>query len=166
MAAAPVVIDCGGSTRVKQLGNVHNNMDGLIGTPHQDNADGTFPANVGAGVPANAVIKLAHVTPTGGHGSAHAQVNMGAGDTLVITSEFGQQATLTLSALGILALALTGPAGVPPLVDARQVGNQRRYEVVNAGAITTVVLNPAAGPPVQLFPTAGIQAVYVSVHLS
>jgi hypothetical protein len=60
-------------------------------------------------------------------------------DVIVIHSGNLQQAKLDLTGSSNLFITLSSPvAGLEPLVHAKQNGDQRRYVVSNAGAITKV----------------------------
>ncbi|HKA02315.1 MAG TPA: hypothetical protein VKE70_37645 [Candidatus Solibacter sp.] len=167
--ADPVVFDDGGSTRIRQLNSF--TMDGLLGivgggggVTFQDAAAASF---VNGGGVFSCTLRVRHHDPDGFH---HIQPG-GPGlplqrtDTVTITSQNGQVATLTFDAATFrMVITLSAGGGVTPIVEARQNNNQRRYIVTNAGPIQSVVVT-RAGVPTQVFPPAGAQpSIYTMVH--
>jgi hypothetical protein len=128
--AEAVIFDDGGSTRIKQLkrGTTTGLMDNLLQSPnHNDNADGTFSK-----------IKIRYLDDDG-EPDPPISKNLNPNDVIVIHSGNLQQAKLDLTGSSNLFITLSSPvAGLEPLVHAKQNGDQRRYVVSNAGAITKV----------------------------
>lgn len=128
--ADTVIIDDGGSTRIKQLkrGTTTGLMDNLLQSPnHNDNADGTFTK-----------IKIRYLDEDG-ETDPPITKTLNPNDVIVITSGNLQEAKLDLTGSSNLFITLSSPvAGLEPLVHAKQNGDQRRYVVSNAGAITKV----------------------------
>jgi hypothetical protein len=168
MPAEPVIIDDGGSTRIRQVKN-DVTMDGLLGTTaggattYADKANDVF---VAGGLFRCTLTVRCHEK----NGSHHVSVNqpLAAGDNVVVLSENGQKLTMNFDATSRLAITLTTTAaGVDPLVEAKQHKRQRRYDVVNAGPIAQVFLNgalifDAAVPPAPATPPI----VYTMLHLT
>jgi hypothetical protein len=175
MANAPVIFDDGGSTRIKQLKD-NVNMDGLLGTPVganivcQDKADGPF-VDVHGNFKCHMTIRFhqgdgtQNVLPPGSGGVA-AGMDLVVSDTVVITSQNGQVATVTFDATNLLTVQLSTPVpGVIPLVEAKQYLRQRRYVVVNAGPIQTVVFIRAL-VTTGIFDLNANPSIYTMVHFS
>lgn len=175
MANAPVIFDDGGSTRIKQLKDSVN-MDGLLGTPVgqnivcQDKADGPF-VDVHGNFKCHMTIRFhqgdgnQNVLPPGGGGVA-AGMDLLQNDSVVITSQNGQIATVTFDATNLLTIQLTTPdPDVVPLVEAKQYLKQRRYVVVNAGPIQTVAI-VRAQVTTGIFDLNANPSIYTMVHLS
>jgi hypothetical protein len=175
MPNSPVIIDDGGSTRIKQLKD-NVNMDGLLGTPSggvfvfQAPADGPF-VDGGGNFKCHMKVRFHQndgnqtVLPPGGAG-VPAGVDLQANDQVTITSQNGQVATITFDAGNLMQIALTaGAPGITPLVEAKQNLLQRRYVVINAGAIQTVtytrggVVNP-------VFDLTSNPSIYTMVHMA
>src|SRR5436189_6466013 len=120
--AEPVIIDDGGSTRIKQLKPL-GNMDGLLG-----NSAGDFEA-----------MATDQFATTGGtfrcflrvrthkneDGAAHVETRILAQtDTVVIVSENQQKVELTFTSSKLLNIKLTSlVTAVNPIVEARQGNN-------------------------------------------
>ncbi len=164
--AAPVIIDDGGSTRLKQLGP--GKLDNLlevanVGGTNQssDIAEGEFSQ-----------IKIVCVDETG---AATTITPGGAPIALVVNDTFevfsgnhrvhgrivdrSSNPPFTAADCEITVKAI---GGIEPMVEARHHKQQRRYIISNAPAIDKVVVN-AAGPP-QTFPIQN--AIYTVVILN
>ncbi|MBM3814359.1 MAG: hypothetical protein FJW20_22270 [Acidimicrobiia bacterium] len=146
MAASPVIIDDGGSTRIKQAGNANPDMDRLMTDPHTDFAAGTFPANIGGVIGAHCQVIINSIDKNGRVTRLPASADdprfsLTGGQTAEIISEPNQRLEITLGSNGVLTLNLSGPHGDPPLVEARQIATQRRYIVANSGSIRKVRIN-------------------------
>jgi len=133
MAADAVIIDDGGSTRIKQLkGNVGDGkMDDLI-SEKTDQAKGKF--------------KSLRIVFFDSDGVAHGPIdrNLNANDRFEIQSGNQQKIVGLMNGAKKLSLSLeSGCTDLDPLVDAKQHKQQRRYIVSNAGPILTVSLNNA-----------------------
>jgi hypothetical protein len=146
---SPVVIDDGGSTRIKQLKD-HARMDDLMGT--QVGGEDVFqgiaadPFADAAGFKCLMKVRYHdyddaehHIVPTGG-------LDLLRTDVITITSKNGQIATITFDATNRLIITLTStPGKADPMVDTKKDGKLRRYVVINAGPIQTVEVARAAG---------------------
>ena len=134
MAADAVIIDDGGSTRIKQIkGTVADGkMDDLI-ADKTDQAKGKF--------------KTLRIVFFDGDGDAHGPIDqdLNPGDSFEIESANQQKIVGELNGARKLSLSIeSGAADVDPLVDAKQHNLQRRYIVSNAGSIRKVSVNGAA----------------------
>jgi hypothetical protein len=131
--ADAVIIDDGGSTRIKQLrgnGGATGHLDQLMEPGNSDNAHGAFTE-----------LRIQFLDADGEPGEAITDSLDNNGLTVVtIQSDNGQNVTATVAGGGLtLKLAATSQ-GVQPLVHGKQNGNQRRYVVSNAGAIQKVTI--------------------------
>jgi hypothetical protein len=134
MAQDAVIIDDGGSTRIKQLkGNVADGkMDDLI-SEKTDQAKGKF--------------KSLRIVFFDGDGNPHGPIDqsLNASDRIEIQSGNQQKIVGLLNGAKKLSLSLESDCvNLDPLVDAKQHNQQRRYIVSNAGPILTVKVNNAA----------------------
>jgi len=140
--ASPVVIDDGGSTRIKQLKN-NATMDGLMGQDvlgadvFKDNAADPFVDNTGA-FRCHMEVRYHddndaqhHLVPVGG-------LDLLISDVVTISSKNGQVAEITFTAAGLLTIELKNAGGAIPIVDSKRDAKRRRYIVTNAGAILRV----------------------------
>jgi hypothetical protein len=133
--ADAVIIDDGGSTRIKQLkGNeADGKMDDLI-SEKTDQAKGTF-----------ATLRVVFFDADGNpHGPLDRNLN--ANDRIVIQSGNKQKVIGLLNGAKKLSISLESddPDNLESLVDAKQHKQQRRYVVSNAGRILKVKINNAA----------------------
>ena len=131
--ADAVIVDDGGSTRIKQMrGNVADGkMDDLI-SERTDQAKGTFQS--------------LRVVFFDGDGVAHGPIDqdLEANDRFEIQSGNLQKIVGLLNGARKLSLSLeSGCKDLDPIVDAKQAKLQRRYIVSNAGAILKVSINNA-----------------------
>ena len=145
--ASPVVIDDGGSTRIRQLKD-NVTMDGLMGKDvagsdvFQDHADeafvklGVFQCHMEVRYH-DADDAQHHILPVGGK-------DLLANDTIVLKSRNGQIATITFDGTFLLVITLTTTgSAAPPIVESKRDNKRRRYVVSNAGSIQTVDLTRA-----------------------
>ena len=145
MAADAVIIDDGGSTRIKQLkgsGGATGVLDQLMEPGNSDNANGLF-----------ADLRIQFLDRDGKPGTAITDSFPAGLSVVTIQSDNGQTLTATIAS-GNLTLKLAAScAGVEPLVHGKQNGNQRRYVVSNAGAIQKVEIKKGSGATTKLFDT-------------
>ena len=165
--ASPIIIDDGGSTRIRQLKD-DSTMDGLIGTwsagapLFQDQSADAFPTCT--------VRVHFHDDPSGAQ-HAVVPVPLNPGDIVAIQSSNGQVANVLYNPAASpmplhLTITLSNNAGGPnPMVEARHSNRRRRYTVSNANPIQTVTVNPAPGA-VPIFNAATNPSVYTMVHFS
>ena len=133
--ADPVVVDDGGSTRIKRLtaglGVIDN--DGLVDVdptlnPPQSNATVTGPFTH---------IRVVTIDKTG-TASLGPDDALQPNDKFTITSANDQKTVNSVDATGKLTISLQATGTAAPLVEARQLGQKRRYVVANAGPIKHV----------------------------
>ncbi|MBM3814358.1 MAG: hypothetical protein FJW20_22265 [Acidimicrobiia bacterium] len=139
MAASPIIIDDGGSTRIKQIlaASDGRNMDHLLGPAHHDLADGRFPEDSAAEPKCRVLVVNIDVN---GNNTAPDLPFLGSGDHVEINSTT-QKVRVDLNKEGKVRLSISAVEGQSPIVEARQLGNQRRYIVRNARTITSISLN-------------------------
>jgi hypothetical protein len=138
--ADAVIIDDGGSTRIKQLkgAEADGNMDDLI-AEKTDQAKGTFDS-----------LRIVFFDFDG---EKHGPIDnlLAANDSFLIESGNSQRITGQLNGAKKLSLSLeSSAADVEALVDAKQAKHQRRYIVANAGPIQTVHVT-LGGIPTKIF---------------
>ena len=134
MAADAVIIDDGGSTRVKQIKGAvaDGKLDDLI-SDKTDQAKGKF--------------KQLRIVFFDSDGQPHGPIDLDLNPYVQfeIQSNNGQKLIGELNGQRKLSLSLESTCiDVDPLVDAKQHKQQRRYIVSNAGPILTVSVNGAA----------------------
>ena len=143
--ADAVIVDDGGSTRIKQLkgaGGATGVMDQLIEPGNSDNAHGAFGD-----------LRIQFLDKDGKPGTAITDTFPAGLTVVTITSDNGQTLTATVAS-GNLTIKLTATcAGVEPLVHGKQNGNQRRYVVSNAGAIQKVEIKKGSSATNKIFDT-------------
>jgi hypothetical protein len=144
---SPILIDDGGSIRIRQLGSNPNSgaaIDGLI-----DKFKGNSAENF-----ATCTMTI-HFHDDPGGDEHPSKVGLNPGDVVTIKSNNGQVVTVTFTLNQPLAIALTGP----PIVEAKQENGRRVYIVVNSDSIATVAQNGA-----NKFNAANTPSVYTMVH--
>ena len=164
--ASPVVIDDGGSTRIKQLKN-NATMDGLMGQDvggvdvFKDSASDPFVS--GGAFKCHVEVRYHddndaehHLEPPGG-------LDLLQADTVIIRSKKGQTATITFDAAKKLVITLTAGGGVDPIVDAKRDGKRRRYVVTNAGPIDNVK-HDRGGTVTTIFDATANPSMYTMVY--
>jgi hypothetical protein len=167
----PIVIDDGGSTRIKKIEGAGGpgKMDDLIdvtpgiGPPATAGSSGSQHVAHGS----YSQIMIVYQDSTGTAITIPVQpftsfeINSGLGQSIIGQVVAGGPAG------GPLLLTVFGTPGVDPLVEARQHRNQRRYVIANAGAIERIsVTAVAGGVSNQVFPVAGVKAIYTSVVIT
>ena len=171
----PVVIDDGGSTRIKHL-KENTTMDGLMGqlvggaTVYEDVAAEPFQNPAGV---FKCHLKVRYhqddgdqqIRPPAPAGGATGR-DLDLGDTVIIRSRNGQKATIKFdAATNRMRITLSAnDALVDPIVEARQDGGIRRYIVSNAGRIDRVDLQPAVGALENIFDANADTTIYTMVH--
>jgi hypothetical protein len=137
----PVIIDDGGSTRIRQT-IAGQDMDGLLSVPAESVAAGNF-GQAGA---ARCNLKVMHYKKDASHHGQNTTIPLSGGNSVEIVSENQQSVIVALNnadaTLRICLQSLTG--GVVPVVEASNDNGQRRYVVRNAGSISKVTVNPGA----------------------
>jgi len=179
-----MMIDDGGSTRIKQLKN-DVKMDDLLGkvvagvSVYQDTGSDPFVVNPQA-VPlvfkCNMKVRMHQedgdqtILPPASPGGSSGK-DLAPDDRIIIESENGQFVKLSFNAAFRVVIKLeasSSPANIEPIVEAKQHKRQRRYVVSNAGPIKTVTHVTAGGVSTVLFdnPSLGTQgSVYTMIHL-
>ena len=162
MPTDAVIIDDGGSTRIKQQNRTLDDL--LNGTDSTANPFTTCQLSI-VNIDADGVATQADLVTSGG-ASTPTPIPFNKGEAVVITSG-DQKTTITFDRINSrLQIDLTPSAstGPKPIVEARQAGSgQRRYIVSNAGAISEVLYNPNTGPNKTFTPPPG--ATYTMVRL-
>lgn len=134
--ADPVIMDDGGSIRIRQIGPV-TKLDGLLdGSAAANNPTATKFSKVHIGHHANDGTH--HLHPSGGGTPGFTKLNPG--DVITITAASEQVVQVTLVTATNLQLDLT--TGDSAEVEARtDAGGQRVYLIANADVIETVAIN-------------------------
>ena len=161
---SPVIIDDGGSTRVKwALAGGVGDLNGLIDvdetlTPPQSSDKANGPYNH---------IRIVYLTKDGGS-LTPVDLALVAGDKFTVTSENGQTLRLEIVATTCdCKITLLGTSAASPLVEVKQFKKKRRYIVANAGPIDTVVgVAGGAGGTAVNFDASALKSVYTSVFIT
>jgi hypothetical protein len=139
--ADPVIVDDGGSTRIKRLTNGVGAMNGLLDVDPNANPPQSTESVHGP----FSHITVVTIDDTGAATTA-LDTDLVAHDTFTIFSANDQATVGTIDHTGKLTLSLQGTTHNIPMVEARQLAKKRRYEVTNAGPIQQIsgTLNGAA----------------------
>jgi len=142
MADDAVIIDDGGSTRIKQLkGTATGRMDELLEPGNSDNAHGAFGN-----------LRIQYLDKNGVPGAAIVDPALGSPCTITISSANNQTVIADIGNMSKLTVTLSsGSAGVEPLVHSKQNGPQRRYVVSNAGSIQKVEVKKGAAAATKIY---------------
>ena len=143
--ADAVIIDDGGSTRIKQLksSGATGDMDQLMEPGNSDNARGSFTD-----------LRIQFLDQDGKPGTPFTHTFSTTGLTTVTISSENEQTLTAKVAGGGLTLSLKANSpGVEPLVHGKQNGPQRRYVVSNAGAIQKVELKVGTAAATTIYNT-------------
>ena len=167
--ADEVIIDDGGSTRIKQRVAVAGNglMDTLLEVT--DPGGGVSPHSDASAVGVFTSIRIVFLDSFGVATLATgAAIPVAPTHTFTIFSDNNQRVEgRIVAAAGTTpagcALTVKGVSGTKPIVEARHSGIQRRYVISNAGPINQVTVN-GTGAPVSFTPPAN--TVYTTVILS
>ena len=158
--ANPVIVDCGGSTRLKRLlpagfGELNSllDVDPAVNPPRSVHVLNRPFANVAVASVDQAGVATQNLnSPIAGN------------DNFTIVSENGQQVVMQINgARTSLTITVQGQAGNPPLVEAKHFNKKRRYVVINAGAITSIA-GTANGAPFAFNATPN--TIYVTLVLN
>lgn len=151
--ADPIIIDCGGSTRLKRLdSNGHGEMNKLLNVDPTTNPPRSDTESVNGPFSHIRVVTVDLNNPP----QTPLDCDINPGDSFIIASDFGQSVSASISNGKQCAITLIGSANNPPVVEAKQVNQKLRYVVTNAGAINgvTAIINgrsinvPLAATPV------------------
>ncbi|HZO54570.1 MAG TPA: hypothetical protein VFB63_17790 [Bryobacteraceae bacterium] len=140
--AAEIVIDDGGSTRIKQLGK---RLDSLLDINSIAVGTGPEPGAPGSNVKAfGDFVTLRVIVITNDGGSTTTDKPLAVGDTFQVVSRGEQRIHgLIVAAVGGVAAhclcTIYGISNVEPIISAKQTNGQRRYVVENAGRIKKVM---------------------------
>jgi hypothetical protein len=129
--AQPVIVDDGGSTRIKQIkgDDADGKLDDLLSPAHGDDAKGSFSK-----------MTIRFFSKNGAPGGP-IDADLDSGDAISIVSANKQQVSLDVGNNGRVFISLKATVdGVEPLVHGKQNGDQRRYVVSNAGSIEQVTI--------------------------
>lgn len=158
--ADPIIIDCGGSIRLRRLVKTgHGEMNKLLNVNPSANPPQSDTESVAGPFTKIRVVTVDLSNPP--QEVLNSSINPG--DSLAITSKNGQSVAMSIDNGGKCGITLFGPANDPPVVEAKQVDQKLRYVVTNAGAITQVTVTIQGAPMnVPLAPNA----VYSTVILA
>jgi hypothetical protein len=132
--ADPVLVDGGGSMRIREM-SATNKMDGLL--------DGKANANNAANKKYD-TLRVEHHFKDGTnhlHPSGLGTTPLASGDVIVITSASGHKVQMTVKGAGALVLEIDLTTGNPPIVEAKTQLGQRIYRITNADEIQLVEKN-------------------------
>ena len=129
--ADAVIIDDGGSTRIKRLMNGVGEMDSLLDV---DNL-GTPPGGRGSTHDINKAYSQAVIACQGDDGLPFSMA-IGAFSTIEVASEMDQNVLITRTSSKLTVTPFSTVAD--PIVEAKQHKKKRRYIVSNSGPILTV----------------------------
>jgi hypothetical protein len=131
--ADPVIVDDGGSTRIKRLTNGVGAMNGLLDVDPNANPPQSTESVHGP---------FSHITVVtideSGTATQALDSDLVANDSFTISSANDQFTVGAVDHTGKLTLSLQGTASNMPLVEARQFAKKRLYEVTNAGPIQQI----------------------------
>ncbi len=155
--ASPIIIDDGGSTRIKRLltsgfGAMDSllDVDESLNPPKSDTTvNGPFRQ-----------LKIAYIDKDG---DPHKSVDspLLPGDSFTVTSNNSQTVTVDIDANADGIIRLIGVGGNVPLVEAKQFKKKRRYVVANAGPI--LVVDGVAGGVAFRMDAVTLKSIYTSV---
>ena len=130
MPDGPIIIDDGGSMRIKQLPPATKKMDSLLDTK-RDSPEGKFT-----------LMRIVFFDKDGTR-FAKPDINLDNDDGFVVSAGNGQTLTGDVSHAGKrVDLELDGVSD--PIVEAKHNNNQRRYVVSNAGRIEKIEFRDAS----------------------
>jgi hypothetical protein len=158
--AEPIIIDDGGSTRIRLYGDRVRDLCGLLNVDDRDDPPRATQAIDGPVVH----VKIVFIDIDGG---THTVMDNDAtaGDRLKINSDNGQSVTLCLDKDSRCILTVAGSPGIPPLVELKQFAHRRSYVVSNAGPIHTIE-GVVSGEAMRPFDAAEAESVYTTVVLA
>ena len=160
-----VIVDDGGSTRIKQLspGGGHKGDLAALLTDRSATAHGFFTVN---GSPRCTVTVIWF--PEGDVAEPLQAIDMHLGDQLIIDSEYDHRSVFELGRNGTLNIDIA--KNREPFPEAKNESRKQfRYVVSNSGAIQAVTYKPAVGLETPIFPAAGSSAsdsLYTTVIFS
>jgi hypothetical protein len=133
----PIIVDCGGSTRIKRqedAGGGVGAMNGLL------DVDLTLNPPSSSHVVNRPFARVAVAcVDTVGTPTQPLNRAVAANDKFTIVSQNGQTVVLQMNGnLTSLTITIQGQPGNPPLVEAKHFNKRRRYVAINAGAIQSI----------------------------
>src|SRR5260370_33848182 len=132
----PVIVDCGGSTRIKRL--EHNGIGAMNSLLDVDPALNP-PSSTQVLNRTFVQVAVASID-TGGIPTQQLNTGLAGNDNFTITSENGQQVQLQINpAQTSLTITVLAQPGNAPLMEAKHFNRRRRYVAINAGAIRSIV---------------------------
>jgi len=136
--ASPVIIDDGGSTRIKLVNSGFGSMNSLLNVDDTANPPHSDTETLNESYSSMTVL---FVDAEGNsHQPALSPPALASGDVLVITSDNGQLVNFAVGGASS-GVSVSGPANAAPLVEAKQHLRKRRYVVANAGYIKKIEIN-------------------------
>jgi hypothetical protein len=129
----PVIIDDGGSTRIKQVKqNAMGVMDSLLDVNSMPGTNRMKSEHTLTGEVFSRIL----IVYQDGEGNPKSFL-INAFDTILISSQFGQNVQVTKNNNGEITVTVFSDV-IEPMMEARQHKNRRRYLVSNSGPIETV----------------------------
>jgi hypothetical protein len=134
--ADPMIIDDGGSTRLKRI--VQNGVGAMNGLLDVDDTANPPQSSETLNGPFSNVT----VVTIDGNIVATTPVNnpISPNDTFTISSLNGQSVVVTITAGSGCVISVRGSQNNAPLVEAKQLKKKRRYVVINAGPIQSITV--------------------------
>ena len=163
----PVIIDCGGSTRIKQLLSAGNSdtLDPLVDVDF-NNGSGEYESNAPASANAPGGFTSVNIVYIDQAGNAAADPNspftVAANNKIDVTSDNNQRVTVTIKA-ATADIKVHATGGIQPFVEGRSYKKKRRYEISNAGPILGIAITT---PPPKTQPAVPPGSIYTSITLS
>jgi hypothetical protein len=153
MADDPIVIDDGGSTRIKKLKNPGSvgAMDGLLTVvsnvgPPAAGRPGSHQTTNAKGTNYGTRVVVTYIDSAGESGTpAGFPVNGFTGFRVSADTYTVQGDLIANPGLKDIRITVSGDPGSDPIVDSKQADKQRRYIVTNTSSITSVEVTPAGG---------------------
>jgi hypothetical protein len=159
--ANPIIVDCGGSTRIKRLEpNGYGDLNTLLDVdPNLNPPSATKVLNNKTFTQVAVAFIDSDGTATQDHKS-----QVIANDNFTITSVNGQSVVLQINGTNTsLTITVKGQQGNPPLMEAKHFNKKRRYVCINAGGITSI-MGTANGAPYAF--NAPANSIYVTLILN
>lgn len=169
----PVIIDDGGSTRIRHHRIPHDPVAGPVGA-----MDGLLDVQPVGGIGQSdhsfngalgnfTTLKVSFIDPASGVTTPVAGIPalLALDKVEIVSGRITVRVDIRAGAGGASILTIVGSPGVDPVVDAKQHKKRRRYIVSNAPPIDTVTVT-SAGIPTVVFNSAVNDSLYTNVHLT
>ena len=165
MAADPVIIDDGGSTRIRYRPlTCVGAMDGLLAPPGMQESRHTFTAKLFT------ALKIVFIDPDSGTPTTipvAGSAPLAPGDKIeIVSGPLTVQVDIDSPAgSGNSVITSFGPPEGPPLVDAKNENGKRVYRIAAAPQIDSVTVTRRGEKPITPFDAAKMPSAYTQIHL-